>query len=63
MTPFERIVKKNGIKRVSREALEEIREIIEEIALDISENAARISRHAGRKTVRKEDIEFVVNRG
>ncbi len=59
MTPFERIVKKNGIKRVSREALEEARDCIEEIAMDISEQAARISSHAGRKTVRKEDIEFV----
>ncbi|MBI5332065.1 MAG: NFYB/HAP3 family transcription factor subunit [Candidatus Aenigmarchaeota archaeon] len=59
MTPFERIVKKNQIKRVSREALEEAREYIEETALEISEQSVRLANHAGRKTVRKEDIDFV----
>ncbi len=62
MTPFERIVKKAGIKRVSKEALEEIRECIEEISLDISEKAVRLSRHAGRKTVRKDDVEFITGK-
>ena len=60
MTPFDRIVGKNKSLRVSKEALEEMREIIEETAVDISENASRLSLHAGRKTVRKEDVEFVV---
>ncbi|MBI4895018.1 MAG: NFYB/HAP3 family transcription factor subunit [Candidatus Aenigmarchaeota archaeon] len=62
MTPFERIVKKTGIKRVSREALEEMRDCIEEIAMDMSEQAARISNHAGRKTVREEDMLFVAGK-
>jgi len=62
MTPFERIIKKTGIKRVSREAMEEIRDCIEDMALDISEQASRLSKHAGRKTVRKDDIEFVAKK-
>ncbi len=60
MTPFERIIKKNQIKRVSREAMEECREILEEVALEVSEHAVRLSKHAGRKTVRKDDIEFAL---
>ncbi len=60
MTPFEKIVKKADAGRISKEALEEIREIVQERAEAISEQAVRISRHAGRKTVMKEDIEFVI---
>ena len=63
MTPFERIVKKNQIKRVSREALEEAREYIEETAIDMAEQAVRLAIHAGRKTVRKQDIEFIAEGG
>ena len=59
---FERIAKKNGIKRISREALEEAREIIEEMGLDISENAVKVSRFAGKKTVMESDVKFVVKK-
>ena len=62
LLPFERISKKAGVKRLSREALEEMREIIEERATMISEEASRLAQHAGRKTVTKEDIEFVIKR-
>lgn len=62
MTPFEKIVKKAGAGRIAREALEEIRDLTTEHAEDISEQAVRISRHAGRKTVMKEDIEFVIGK-
>ena len=58
MTPFERIIKKTGIKRVSREAMEEIRDCIEDMALDISEQASRLSKHAGRKTVKAKDVKL-----
>lgn len=62
MTPFEKIVKKAGAGRISKEALEEIRDVVTERAENISEQAVRISRHAGRKTVMKEDIEFVIGK-
>ena len=59
ISPFERIAKKTGVKRISKDALEELRDSIEEIGLDLAEKAVRISRHAGRHTVKKEDIKFV----
>jgi histone H3/H4 len=56
---FERLAKKVGIKRISKQALEEIREIITEDGLDITEHAFKISRHANRKTVMAADVRFV----
>jgi len=58
-SPFERIAKKVGIKRISRDALEELRDTIEEIGMEMAEKAVKISRHAGRRTVKLEDIRFV----
>lgn len=57
---FERLAKKVGIKRVSKEALEEIRELITDEGIGLAERAFKISRHANRKTVMLEDIKFVV---
>ena len=62
LLPFERIAKKAGAKRVSKDALEELRDIMEEYATDIAEKSVRLSRHAGRRTVKKEDIRFVVKK-
>ena len=62
LLPFERIAKKVGVKRLSKEAAEEIRETINELGLEISEKAVRISRHAGRNTVMKFDVRFVVKK-
>ena len=59
ISPFERIAKKAGVKRISKDALEELRDTIEEIGLDTAEKAVKISRHAGRRTVKKEDIRFI----
>ncbi|KHO48101.1 MAG: transcription factor CBF/NF-Y/histone protein [archaeon GW2011_AR5] len=59
---IERIAKKNGIKRISKEALEEAREVIEEIGFDIAEKAVKVSRFAGKKTVMEEDVKFVTKR-
>lgn len=62
LTAIEKIAKKSGVKRISKDALEEMRDTIEEIATDIAEQANRIARHAGRKTVMKEDVEFIIKR-
>lgn len=59
---FERIAKKNGVRRISKEALEEAREAIEEIGLDIAERAAKLSRFAGRKTLMEDDVKFVTEK-
>jgi len=59
---FERIAKKNGVKRISKEALQETREIIEELGLEIAEKAVKVSRFAGKKTVMEEDMKFVTEK-
>lgn len=56
---FERIAKKAGVKRISKEAVEELRDTIEDIGMELAEKAVRISRHAGRRTVMAQDIKFV----
>jgi len=60
LLPFERISKKAGAKRISRQALEELRDIMDEIGSDIAEKAVKISRHAGKRTVMAEDVKFVL---
>jgi histone H3/H4 len=60
--PFERIAKRAGVARLSREGAEELREIVEEIANSIAEHATRVAMHAGRKTVTREDVEFVTGK-
>jgi histone H3/H4 len=59
---FERIAKKNGVKRISKQALEETREIIEEIGLEIAESAVKVSRFAGKKTIMESDVHFVIHK-
>ena len=59
---FENIAKKAGVARLSKEGAQELREIVEEIAMDIAEQSIRIALHAGRKTVTREDVEFVVGK-
>ena len=62
MTPFERIMKKLGVGRVSKEALEEMREAIEEYTEKVAEQSVRLARHSGRRTVLKHDVEFITGR-
>jgi histone H3/H4 len=57
---FERLAKKVGIKRISKDALEEIRDIITEEGLDIAERASKISNHANRRTIMLDDVKFVM---
>lgn len=60
LLPFERLAKKAGVKRISKDALEELRDIITEETMEIAEKAVKISRHANRRTVMKDDVRFVV---
>jgi histone H3/H4 len=54
--PFERILKKAGAKRVSRDAMEEFAKVMEEKIFKIAEEAAILAKHAGRKTVTADDV-------
>lgn len=57
--PFSRILRNNGAERVSDSAAKALRDAIEEIAEGLSKEAVIVARHAGRKTIKKEDIELV----
>ena len=59
ISPFERIAKRVGIKRISRDAVEELRDCIDELGLEIAEKSVKISRHASRRTVKLKDVRFV----
>jgi len=60
--PFERILKKAGAKRVSKDALEEFSMVVEEKLYAIAKEAAILAKHAGRKTIIDEDVRIAKRR-
>ena len=52
----EKLIRKAGAERVSRDASKELGLVLEEQALEISAKAVKLAKHAGRKTVTAEDI-------
>jgi len=52
----EKLIRKGGAVRVSRDASKELGLILEERAAEISAKAVKLAKHAGRKTVNAEDI-------
>ncbi|MBS3055852.1 MAG: NFYB/HAP3 family transcription factor subunit [Candidatus Aenigmarchaeota archaeon] len=57
--PFVRIAKKNGIKRISSDALDELVEHVTEYANNKAVEIVNISKHVERRTVMKKDVEFI----
>ncbi len=62
LAAVERVARKAGIERISREALEELRELVEELAEELAMEAAELARHAKRKTIRAEDIKLAAGK-
>lgn len=56
------MAKKVGIRRISKDALEEMREILTEEGMHVAERAVKLSLHARRRTVMKEDVELAAGR-
>ena len=55
---MEKLLKKAGAKRVSESAKEELMRILKKKIEELSKKASAFSKHAGRKTLKKEDIEL-----
>lgn len=56
--PIHRIIKKAGASRVSEDAAERLREILERVGEEISKKALEFSQYAGRRTIKREDIDM-----
>lgn len=54
----ERLLKKGGADRVSKEAAEELANVLEELAVEIGKHAAELATHAKRKTIKAEDVKL-----
>jgi len=52
----EKLIRKAGAERVSKDASKELALVLEERAVEISAKAVKLAKHAGRKTVTAEDI-------
>ncbi|MFP4116120.1 MAG: histone family protein [Candidatus Aenigmatarchaeota archaeon] len=63
LAPVDRIIRSQGAKRVSEEAVKEFSEVIEEIAGDLAAESAALAEHAGRKTVKGEDVRLASRKG
>jgi len=61
-SPFERILKKAGAKRVSQSAMDEFAKIMEDKLLLIATEAVALAKHAGRKTIIDEDVRMAKKR-
>ncbi len=57
-----RICKKAGAERVSESAAREMAKVLEEIGVKISKEALDYAKHAGRKTVKRIDIDIAAKK-
>jgi histone H3/H4 len=56
------LIKKAGAERVSENAAKALAEYLMEIGFEIASESIKLAKHAGRKTVKKEDIELAKTR-
>ncbi len=63
LAPMERILKKAGANRVSKEACVEFASVLEEIAFELAAETGSLAKHAGRKTVLAKDVKLAKRKG
>lgn len=56
--PMAEILKQAGAERVSETAAQSLATVVKNFAFEVSKDAVKFARHAGRKTVKREDIEL-----
>ncbi len=64
LAPIHRLIKRatGGAYRVSEGAADELRKALEEVGMKIAKEAMDYCAHAGRKTIKKEDVEIAVKK-
>ena len=60
--PMAEILKRAGAERVSETAAKALAEVIRDIAFEVAKDAVRFAQHAGRKTVKRSDVELARKR-
>jgi histone H3/H4 len=58
LAPLEKILKKAGAERISKEALIELKSALIDITNKIALDAINFARHAKRVTIKREDIKL-----
>ena len=56
--PMAEILKNVGAERVSEPAAQALASVMKEMAFEIAKDAVKFANHAGRKTIKREDIEL-----
>ena len=59
---LKRLGKRNGIKRISSDALKEIRNLILDLTEKMTRESLIYAQHAGRMTIKEADIKLVIGR-
>lgn len=63
LAPVDRIIRNQGAKRVSEDAVKEFAEVLEDIAADLAAESSALASHAGRKTVKADDVRLASRKG
>ncbi len=60
--PMAEILKQAGAERVSEPAAQALAEVVKEVAFEIAKDAVKLANHAGRKTIKRHDIDLARKR-
>jgi len=57
IAPIHRIIKRAGASRVSEDAADALRTVLQKVGVHVGREALGLAQHAGRRTIKKEDID------
>ncbi len=62
LSAIERVARKSGAERISKEAVVELERTLESVAEELMKEIVSVAKHAGRKTVKAEDVRLVAGK-
>ncbi len=62
LSAIERVARKSGAERISKEAVVELEKTLETAAEELMKEIVSVAKHAGRKTVKAEDVRLVAGK-